>query len=213
MEKNGILDMRGVSCPGPVIEAKKALEQMTEKELKVFVDNQAAVQNLERLGSYMNLEITTEQTGEKEFSVYFSEKGQVKKEGSEETAAQGSEQSEGCQFYIGTRKKTVVISSDTMGNGDDVLGKLLMKSFIYALTELEDIPERIILYNGGARLSIQGSASLEDLKLLESQGAEILTCGTCLNHYEIADKLAVGRVTNMYEIAEKMMEADSIIRP
>ena len=75
MEKN-VLDMRGVACPGPVIEAKKALENMKKKELEVLVDNQAAVQNLTRLGSYMGLEIKTEQRGEKEFSVLFQENGQ-----------------------------------------------------------------------------------------------------------------------------------------
>ena len=209
MEKN-VLDMRGVACPGPVIEAKKALENMEKKELEVLVDNQAAVQNLTRLGSYMGLEIKTEQRGEKEFSVLFQENGQ----GQEQQKKKEEKGDAACApVFIGTGKKTVVISSDTMGSGDDVLGRLLMKSFIYALAELKDVPERVILHNGGAKLSIEGSGSLEDLRHLESQGAEILTCGTCLNHYQITDKLAVGRITNMYEIAEKMMGAEAIIRP
>ena len=212
MEKN-VLDMRGVACPGPVIEAKKALENMEKKELEVLVDNQAAVQNLTRLGSYMGLEIKTEQRGEKEFSVLFQENGQGQEQQKKEEEKGDAACAECASVFIGTGKKTVVISSDTMGSGDDVLGRLLMKSFIYALTELKDVPERVILYNGGAKLSIEGSSSLEDLRHLESQGAEILTCGTCLNHYQITDKLAVGRITNMYEIAEKMMGAEAIIRP
>ena len=212
MEKN-VLDMRGVACPGPVIEAKKALENMEKKELEVLVDNQAAVQNLTRLGSYMGLEIKTEQRGEKEFSVLFQENGQGQEQQKKKEEKGDAECAECAPVFIGTGKKTVVISSDTMGSGDDVLGRLLMKSFIYALTELKDVPERVILYNGGAKLSIEGSGSLEDLRHLESQGAEILTCGTCLNHYQITDKLAVGRITNMYEIAEKMMGAEAIIRP
>ena len=88
-----------------------------------------------------------------------------------------------------------------------------MKGFIYGLTELEEIPETVLLYNGGAKLSVEGSDSLEDLRLLESQGAEILTCGTCLNHYGLTEKLAVGNVTNMYVICEKMMSASRLIKP
>ena len=69
------------------------------------------------------------------------------------------------------------------------------------------------MYNGGAKLSVEGSDSLEDLKLLESQGVEILTCGTCLNHYGLTEKLAVGNVTNMYVICEKMMQAGKVVKP
>ena len=111
------------------------------------------------------------------------------------------------------KKKLVVLRSGKMGEGSDELGTALMKSFIYALTELEELPETILLYNGGAYLSCEGSDSLEDLKSLEAQGVEIMTCGTCLNYYGIADRLAVGSVTNMYAIAEKMAEADTIICP
>ena len=75
------------------------------------------------------------------------------------------------------------------------------------------LPETILLYNGGAFLSCEGSDNLEDLKTLEAQGVEILTCGTCLNHYGIGDRLRVGSVTNMYEIAERMTGAAVLIRP
>ena len=114
-----------------------------------------------------------------------------------------------------SRRKGLVValSSDHMGEGDETLGKALMKGFVYALTNLEHLPETILLYNGGARLSVEGSESLEDLKLLEAQGVEVLNCGTCLNHYQLTEKLAVGSVTNMYEIVEKMTLADSVVKP
>ena len=88
-----------------------------------------------------------------------------------------------------------------------------MKGFIFALTQQEHLPSAILFYNGGARLTCEDSASLEDLKNLASLGVEILTCGTCLNHYGLTDKLAVGDVTNMYVITEKQMQADLILRP
>ena len=88
-----------------------------------------------------------------------------------------------------------------------------MKGFVYALTQLDEAPATVLLYNGGAKLSCEGADTVEDLKVLAQNGTEILTCGTCLNHYGLADKLAVGSVTNMYAIAETMANAGKVIRP
>ena len=88
-----------------------------------------------------------------------------------------------------------------------------MKSFLYALTQQDELPDQILFYNGGAFLTCEGSESLEDLKSLEAQGVEIRTCGTCLNFYGLTEKLQVGDVTNMYDIAERMSKADRIIKP
>ena len=75
------------------------------------------------------------------------------------------------------------------------------------------MPTTILQYNGGAKISCAESPSLEDLKSLEAQGVNIMTCGTCLDYYGIKEKLAVGSVTNMYVIAQTMMEADHIVKP
>ena len=98
-------------------------------------------------------------------------------------------------------------------SGDPELGKALMKGFVYALTQQDVLPETILLYNSGAYLSCEGSDNLEDLKSMESQGVEILTCGTCLNFYGLSEKLQVGSVTNMYEIVERMTAAKLLVRP
>ena len=62
-------------------------------------------------------------------------------------------------------------------------------------------------------MTTEDSDSLEDLKSLEAQGVEIMTCGTCLDYYGLKDKLAVGTVTNMYSIVETMANAGRIVRP
>lgn len=100
-----------------------------------------------------------------------------------------------------------------MGEGKEDLGKVLIKGFIFALTQLEELPKTILFYNGGAKITAEGSESLEDLKTLEAQGVEIMTCGTCLDYYGLKEKLQVGTVTNMYSIVETMNNADKIIRP
>lgn len=106
-----------------------------------------------------------------------------------------------------------VISSNQMGEGDEVLGKILMKGFIYALSQLDELPGAVIFYNSGAFLTCEGSDSIEDLRAMEEQGVTIYTCGTCLNHYGLTEKLAVGSVTNMYVIVETMAQAGKVIRP
>ena len=81
------------------------------------------------------------------------------------------------------------------------------------MTQLDELPKTMLFYNGGAKLTTEGSESLEDLKSLEAQGVEIMTCGTCLDYYGLKEKLKVGTVTNMYSIVETMNQAGRIIRP
>ena len=209
------LDERGKQCPLPVIEAKKALETASAGEqVEVIVDNEIAVQNLKKLGDYKGLAFSFQKKGEREYAVVLTAAGNTET-ASQETEGQQNSLPEPAAVCCpdGRRKGMVaVISSREMGQGDPALGALL-KGFIYALTQQEVLPEAVLLYNGGAFLSCEGSDNLEDLKTLEAQGVEILTCGTCLNHYGLGDKLRAGSVTNMYEIAERMTGAALLIRP
>ena len=100
-----------------------------------------------------------------------------------------------------------------MGDGEEALGKTLLKGFLYAVSQLPSLPQTILFYNTGARITCSGSDSLEDLKFMEAQGVEILTCGTCLDYYKLKEMLAVGGVTNMYVIAEKLSAAGKVIKP
>lgn len=204
MEK--IVDARGLACPQPVVKAREALKNTDEGVIKVLVDNQAAVENVMKFGKHEGLFVSSEKKGEKSYEVVF----QV---GDREDLPQETEECCLPMTAEGKRGQVVVISSEQMGSGSEELGQILMKGFVYALTQLEDLPETVLLYNGGARLTVEGSKALEDFKTLESLGVEILTCGTCLNYYGLTEKLAVGAVTNMYEIAEKLAKAGSVIRP
>ena len=120
---------------------------------------------------------------------------------------------EECQPLVPAGSKVVVLSSEFMGAGDDELGATLMKAFVFALTQQDELPAAILAYNGGVHLTVEGSPVLDDLKKLAEAGVEIFSCGTCLNHFGIADKLAVGEVTNMYVIVQKQLEAGVVVRP
>ena len=107
----------------------------------------------------------------------------------------------------------LVLSSDCLGSGDEELGRLLMKGFVYAVTEQDQLPEVVLFYNRGVFLTVEGSGVLEDLKELERRGVKLLSCGTCLNHFGMLDRLKAGEVTNMYELAGHMMKAERLVRP
>lgn len=193
----------GDNCPIPVIKTKKAMEALTGPEtLEVLVDNETAVQNVTKLGTSSGGKVTSEKLGEKEYKVVIEMQG----------APAASEEEVACA--PDKRDNTVVvISSDRMGSGNDELGKVLMKGCIFAISQLDSLPKTMLFYNGGATLTCEGSDSIQDLKNLEAQGVEIMTCGTCLDYYGIKDKLVVGSVTNMYNIVEKQAGASKIIRP
>lgn len=201
------IDARGRMCPEPVILTKKAIDQCAGVGfVRVRVDNETAVNNISKLAASMLLTFEVEKQGEHDFSLLISLSERQEQHINE---FQGL-QSENAAFDQGT---IIVISSDHMGTGKDELGIVLMKGFLYALTQLQRNPSMIIFYNSGAVLACKGSDSLEDLRYLEAQGVEILTCGTCLDYYGLTDALEVGSVTNMYIIAEKLMNGGRIIRP
>lgn len=198
MEK---LDCKGMACPLPVVNAKKALAGMDEGQMEVAVDNKTAQHNLENLGKSLKIKTASAQTGDAEFTVTFTK------------VASADDPGEACQQLVPAGDKVVVLSNERMGTGDDELGATLMKAFVFALTQQDELPATILAYNGGAKLTVEGSPVLDDLKKLSEAGVEILTCGTCLNHYGIADTLAVGEVTNMYVIAQKQLDARVVVRP
>lgn len=194
----------GDNCPIPVIKTKKAMQALTGPEtIEVLVDNEIAVQNVTKMAGSAGGQVTSEKLGDAEFKITIRMEGAPKAEESgEETCLPDA------------RDNTViVISSDRMGSGNDELGKVLIKGFIFAVTQLDTLPKTMLFYNGGATLTTEGSDSLDDLKSLEAQGVEIMTCGTCLDYYGLKDKLAVGSVTNMYSIVEAMANSGRIINP
>ena len=196
----------GDACPIPVVKTLNAMKELNGAgTVQTLVDNKTAVENLTRLAESKGCAIETEQLGEKEYRVTI-------------TVGEGAELPDSadgiCTVHSDRPDNTVVVvSADHMGEGDEALGKILLKGFLFALTQQETLPKTILFYNSGAFVTCEGSASLEDLKKLEEQGVEILTCGTCLNHYGLTEKLQVGSVTNMYVIVEKQMLSTRIIRP
>lgn len=205
---NRIVNAMGDACPIPVVKTKNAIKELGEDggSVETLVDNEIAVQNLTKMANQKGYPVQSEKLEQNKYRV-------VMTIGTETTVEEEEENKVACVPDRRTGNTVVVISSSCMGEGDDALGTVLMKGFIYAISQQDELPATILFYNGGAKLTCEDAPTLEDLKSLEAQGVEILTCGTCLNHYGLTDKLKVGTVTNMYVIAEKMTQASLIVKP
>lgn len=192
------IDARGLVCPKPVIETKKALDGLNEGNIITLVDNQVAKDNVSKLAKSLNLHFSvTEANGEFEISIF---KGAY---------AQSTEDM--VQKRPDLSNLVIIVGKDTMGEGERELGEILMKSYFYALSEAEPYPKAIIFINSGVKLTTMNLQVIEYLKKLHDMGTEILSCGTCLDYYGLKDMLQIGEISNMYTIVEFMNEANNTI--
>ena len=203
----------GDACPIPVVKTKNAIRELQGGgTVETLVDNEIAVQNLTKMANQKGYGVRSEKISDNEFKVTMTVNAEAAQAAADSAVATIEE--ENCPVTPAKKKNiVVVINSNQMGHGEEELGKTLLKGFIYALSQQDTLPSTILFYNSGAYITSEESASIEDLKSLEAQGVEILTCGTCLNFYGLTEKLQVGEVTNMYVIAEKMTQADLIVKP
>ena len=200
------VECRGEQCPIPVVKTIKAIGEMKEADtIQTHVDNETAVQNLTKLAESKGFAVKSEKIEDKHFVVTMEVTAPGAAAAAEEPAVSCIPDRRGSTVYA--------FGTNVMGSGNDELGATLMKGFIYAVSQLSELPKTMLFYNGGVKLTTEGSASLEDLKSLQAQGVEILSCGTCLNFYGLSEKLAVGEVTNMYAIVEKLNGASHVVKP
>lgn len=192
------VDARGLACPQPVIQTRKAMEQSAQ--VVTLVDNDTAVANVSRMATKAGWLVQVHDEG----GIFRIEMEQGEAEPQAVSQAVG-------QAEPAAGPLVLAVSSDVMGRGDDVLGDILIRGFFHTLGEIAPLPQTLTFFNTGARLACEGSPVLEDLCALEEAGVEILVCGTCLGHLEIKDQLAVGRVSNMYDIAETMLGAGKVV--
>ncbi len=192
------IDAMGLACPRPVILSKKLISEESPEEFEVKVDNFIATENLAKMAHEMGYKTEMTEHSKESYTVVFTKDAsiEVKKE-------------EGLHY---SDEYMVVISSEMMGGGDEDFSKKLLEGFIYALSEQEVAPKVIVFYNGGVHIPTLWENSIKDLKFIESRGTEIFSCGLCLEHYGLKEKVQVGSITNMYKIVE-LMGKYKVVKP
>jgi len=189
-----IINCQGLKCPQPVINTKKYFDSIEEGQATIIVDNEVSKNNVSK----------------------FAESNGFKTEVLEKDGLYHiiiAKENYSCKPMNFTQKKlTIVITNDKLGLGDDKLGITLMKSYFYALSESDTLPSDLLFLNAGVKLTTEGSDCLDSIKKLQEKGVNVLSCGTCLDFYNLKEKLSIGEITNMYTIIEKMNSADKTIK-
>ncbi|MCX7769486.1 MAG: sulfurtransferase-like selenium metabolism protein YedF [Proteobacteria bacterium] len=186
-----IVDVRNKPCPEPVILTKKAIETEDFNELEIITNSEVSKENIERFLITKGIKFEVTKIGENYHLL-------IKK----------------MNVSTYTSKKELqlklIVTKNYFGEGDKKLGEILIKTFFHTLNDSEKLPETIFFVNSGVHLTIFNSPVLDELKNLECKGVEILSCGTCLDYFNIKDKLAVGKIGNMYKLIE-MIENNGVI--
>lgn len=193
---SAVVDARGLACPQPVIRTRAALQ--TYDAVTTVVDNATSQQNVTRMAEKAGCTVTADT---REDGIYLD----IRKQG---TAVGAAGPAAGA---VAAGPLVLVIPSQFMGRGDEVLGEILIRAFFHTLGEVQPLPDTIVFLNSGVKLVATGSPVLDDLRALCDQGISILACGTCLGHYGIKDQVAVGEISNMYSIAETLLGAGKVI--
>ena len=203
MATNKTIDCTGLACPQPVIQTKEALEAVQPgNELLVIVDNEGSSSNVQRFAESQGHTVSFEKKGDNYHIDII--KGDVSSSKSEPEIVCDTTQKQNIVVHVG---------SEFMGSGDDELGRILMSAYFETLMHFANKISHITLVNSGVKLAVEGSPVLEHIKELEQMGIEVLSCGTCLNHFGIKEKLAVGQVSNMFTILEAQSKAATIVSP
>ena len=198
------IDVRKLACPGPVLELKNMLH-VGETKIRLRVGDELARSNVTRFAAAQGARVNSDPAEDGSFYVTVETDGPL---------AVMQDEGTYCEPLPSPAGRSVVqITSEVMGTGDDALGALLMRSFLKTQLQLETKPGALVFYNAGVKLCCEGSPLLDDIRALEADGIEIIACGTCLNYFELSDKLAVGRVTDMLEIASILAAAGAAVRP
>jgi len=202
-----IVDTKGQKCPVPIIETRKALRESRPGEVfAVITDNKTAFSNISRF--LQDNKIIFSVSEEKNIWTF-----NITNENGVTETTEAEDYCETYQPVIPSGDFAVVISSEVMGQGDDELGRRLMKSFFTVLSCLDVMPSSVMFYNSGVKLTTDDSEVIEFLREIEIKGVGIYICGTCVDYFKIGSRINIGRISDMYIITQKLSEAGNIIKP
>lgn len=198
------IDAMGKQCPIPLVMLKKSISENGKGQYEISVDNKIAVENIEKLCKQSKYD----------FKYLKNADAFICSIGVDEIAKESAHESEIQTELVHDKLNDVYIfDSNVLGDGDDKLGAILIKGFIFTLSQEDHVPKTIICYNSGVKLVCGDSESVQDFKELANKGVDIIACGTCLDYYNLKDCIKVGRIGNMYDIVSTINAATKVVRP
>ena len=108
------------------------------------------------------------------------------------------------------KNKVILLASDQLGNGEKELGEGILETFFTVLKQKEELPVAIFCMNSGVFTLTEESLVSLQLADLERKGVDVLACKTCVDYYELNEKLVTGKVSGMAQFVELASEYEVI---
>lgn len=194
------LDCRNLNCPEPLLRTKKALGELKIGEsLEILVNDVAPRENIKRFLAKNGFEAQISQAGA-DTLIKTVKTDELKDESIDDIY---------CDVTVPKRGKVIFLNEEQCGSGP--IGKSLLAKFLGAALSLDEKPVKLICVNNAVRITTnRGHECFEAIKKLNEAGAEILSCGSCLEGYKLVDKLAIGEISNAYEIMDVLSKYEVI---
>ena len=194
------LDCRNLNCPEPLLRTKKALGELKIAEsLEILVNDVAPRENIKRFLAKNGFEAQISQAGA-DTLIKTVKTDELKDESIDDIY---------CNVTAPKRGKVIFLNEEQCGSGP--IGKSLLAKFLGAALSLDEKPVKVICVNNAVHITTnRGHECFEAIKKLNEAGAEILSCGSCLEGYKLVDKLAIGEISNAYEIMDVLSKYEVI---
>ncbi|PIE77313.1 MAG: hypothetical protein CSA13_00060 [Clostridiales bacterium] len=105
----------------------------------------------------------------------------------------------------------ILVTDDAIGAKANHHGARLLRQIINGLASKKPLPNAMIFLNRAVYLTSENSALLSTLRQLEAEGVAVLSNCSCLEQYDLMEKLAVGGLTNSYHVAELIKLAKNTV--
>ena len=194
------LDCRNLNCPEPLLRTKKAFGELKIGEsLEILVNDVAPRENIKRFLAKNGFEAQISQAGA-DTLIKTVKTDELKDESIDDIY---------CDVTAPKRGKVIFLNEEQCGSGP--IGKSLLAKFLGAALSLDEKPVKVICVNNAVHITTnRGHECFEAIKKLNEAGAEILSCGSCLEGYKLVDKLAIGEISNAYEIMDVLSKYEVI---
>lgn len=234
------IDLRGLTCPEPVIRTKKLFDNQAVQSVEALVDDEVCVNNLTRLAGSLKAGISVEKAdGYYRIAIERSAGGAGAGTSAGGTSAGGtsaggagagagaagagskasggenavSTQASGTTAVSSSTGTVLFLAKDTFGEGDPELSHTLINLFLQTTFESGLRPRAILMANSGVKLMAAKSQVLPVLNSFRDAGVEVLACGLCLEFYKLKEQVPTAQITNMFAICEFLFVADRVIQP
>lgn len=208
------IDLRGLTCPEPVLRTKKLIDDQTVNSIAALVDSEVNVENLARLARSHNLVFQKSKVDD-HFKV------EISRQAPEPEAKQTSQKLEDSfSLQSGDKQKAsdvIFITRDTFGQGaseaDHDFSNNLLNVFLQTVLTSGHKPRAILLANSGVKIMDPDGPCAKVLNDFLASGVPVLGCGLCLDYYKLKEKVPVEQITNMFAICEYLFAAQKVLSP